>query len=71
MAGDVVTHGSSSMSSDIEICPSNPETRLLIDSAIPQMLPLADTVGFILVHPEGTLLNGDQHWNVDNFTTGT
>lgn len=32
---------------------------------------IADTEGFILVHPEGTLLNGDQHWNVDNFTTGT
>ena len=30
----------------MDICPSNPETRLLTDSAIPQMLPLADTVGF-------------------------
>jgi len=25
---------------------------------------IADTEGFILVHPEGTLLNGDQFWNV-------
>jgi len=32
---------------------------------------IADTEGFLLVHPEGTLLNGVQHWNVDNFTAGT
>ena len=32
---------------------------------------IADTEGFILVHPEGTLLNGDQHWNVGNFTIGS
>ena len=32
---------------------------------------IADTEGFILVHPEGTLLNGGQHWNVDSFTPGT
>ena len=32
---------------------------------------IADTEGFLLVHPEVTLLNGVQHWNVDNFTAGT
>jgi polyhydroxybutyrate depolymerase len=32
---------------------------------------IADTEGFLLVHPEGTLLNGEQHWNVGNFTTGS
>ena len=32
---------------------------------------IADTEGFILVHPEGTFLNGYQHWNVDSFTPGT
>ena len=25
---------------------------------------IADTEGFLLVHPEGTLSNGDQFWNV-------
>jgi polyhydroxybutyrate depolymerase len=32
---------------------------------------IADTEGFLLVHPEGTLLNGEQHWNVGNFTIGS
>jgi polyhydroxybutyrate depolymerase len=32
---------------------------------------IADTEGFLLVHPEGTLLNGEQHWNVGNFTAGS
>ena len=27
------------------------------------MRPLADTENFILVYPQGTLLNGDPHWN--------
>jgi polyhydroxybutyrate depolymerase len=32
---------------------------------------IADIEGFLLVHPEGTFLNGDQHWNVGNFTIGS
>ena len=32
---------------------------------------IADTEGFLLVHPEGTLINGEQHWNVGNFTAGS
>tara|TARA_B110000211_G_scaffold217237_1_gene260939 strand:- start:2060 stop:3190 length:1131 start_codon:yes stop_codon:yes gene_type:complete len=32
---------------------------------------IADTEGFLLVHPEGTLLNGEKHWNVGNFTIGS
>jgi polyhydroxybutyrate depolymerase len=32
---------------------------------------IADTEGFLLVHPEGTLLNGEQHWNVGEFTGST
>lgn len=32
---------------------------------------IADTEGFLLVHPEGTLLDGEQHWNVGNFTNGS
>lgn len=27
--------------------------------------------GFIVVHPEGTLINGQSHWNVGGFTTGS
>ena len=30
---------------------------------------IADTAGFIVVHPEGTLLNGLSHWNVGGWTT--
>ena len=34
--------------------------------------PLAETHGFILVYPEGTLLNGrDTHWNVGGWTRGS
>ena len=32
---------------------------------------IADTAGFILVHPEGTLLNGNSHWNVGGWTIGS
>jgi len=32
---------------------------------------IADTAGFILVHPEGTLFNGSAHWNVGGFTAGS
>jgi len=30
--------------------------------------PIADTAGFILVHPQGTLLKGKTHWNVGGWT---
>ena len=33
--------------------------------------PIADTAGFILVHPEGTLFNGSTHFNVGGFTAGS
>lgn len=32
---------------------------------------IADTAGFIVVHPQGTLLNGVTHWNVGGWTTGS
>ncbi|HMQ50020.1 MAG TPA: PHB depolymerase family esterase [Saprospiraceae bacterium] len=32
---------------------------------------IADTAGFLLVHPQGTLLNGISHWNVGGWTTGS
>ena len=32
---------------------------------------IADTAGFIVVHPLGTTLNGSTHWNVGGFTTGS
>ena len=32
---------------------------------------IADTAGFIICHPEGTLLAGDSHWNVGGWTTGS
>ncbi len=32
---------------------------------------IADTEGFLLVHPQGTLLNGRRHWNVGGFTIGS
>ena len=32
---------------------------------------IADTAGFILVHPEGTLFNGNTHWNVGGWTLGS
>lgn len=33
--------------------------------------PIADTANFIVVHPEGTLFNGDTHWNVGGWTIGS
>jgi len=33
--------------------------------------PIADTAGFIVVHPQGTLLNGVTHWNVGGWTVGS
>lgn len=33
--------------------------------------PLADAEGFIIVHPQGTLFNGNTHWNVGAWTTGS
>lgn len=32
---------------------------------------LADTKGFIVVHPQGTLYNGATHWNVGGWTVGS
>ena len=32
---------------------------------------IADTAGFILAHPEGTLFNGSTHWNVGGWTVGS
>lgn len=32
---------------------------------------IADAEGFILVHPEGTLFNGNTHWNVGGWTLGS
>lgn len=33
--------------------------------------PIADTAGFIIIHPQGTLLNGNTHWNVGGWTLGS
>lgn len=33
------------------------------------MRPIADTAGFILVYPEGTLLDGSTHWNIKGPTS--
>jgi polyhydroxybutyrate depolymerase len=33
--------------------------------------PIADTVGFIVVHPQGTELKGTTHWNVGGWTIGS
>lgn len=33
--------------------------------------PIADTAGFIVVHPMGTLLQGQTHWNVGGWTTAS
>lgn len=30
--------------------------------------PIADTAGFVVVHPQGTLLDGSSHWNVGGWT---
>lgn len=32
---------------------------------------IADTAGFLLVHPEGSLYNGITHWNVGGWTIGS
>lgn len=32
---------------------------------------IADTAGFLVVHPEGTLFNGITHWNVGGWTVGS
>lgn len=32
---------------------------------------IADTANFIIVHPQGTLLNGVTHWNVGGWTLGS
>ena len=32
---------------------------------------IADEEGFIVVHPQGTLFNGNTHWNVGAWTTGS
>ena len=32
---------------------------------------IADSEGFLLVHPEGTFFYGNQHWNVGGFTIGS
>lgn len=32
---------------------------------------IADTAGFLLIHPEGTLFNGTTHWNVGGWTIGS
>lgn len=33
--------------------------------------PIADTAGFLIVHPQGTLLDGKTHWNVGGWTTAS
>jgi polyhydroxybutyrate depolymerase len=33
--------------------------------------PIADMASFFVVHPEGTLLNGESHWNVGGGTLGS
>lgn len=32
---------------------------------------IADSVGFLIVHPQGTLFNGTTHWNVGGWTAGS
>ncbi len=32
---------------------------------------IADTAGFIIVHPQGTLFDGNTHWNVGGWTLGS
>lgn len=36
-----------------------------------QFHSIADTAGFILIHPQGSLLNGTSHWNVGGWTLGS
>lgn len=33
--------------------------------------PVADSAGFLIVHPQGTLFNGSTHWNVGGWTVGS
>ena len=33
--------------------------------------PIADTAGFIIVHPQGTIFSGNAHFNVGGFTNGS
>jgi len=33
--------------------------------------PIADTEGFLVAHPQGTLFNGNTHWNVGGWTSGS
>lgn len=35
------------------------------------MRPVADTAGFILIYPQGTLFWGSSHWNVGSWTAGS
>jgi len=32
---------------------------------------IADTAGFIIIHPQGSLFNGTTHWNVGGWTVGS
>jgi len=32
---------------------------------------IADSAGFLIVHPQGTLFNGMTHWNIGGFTVGS
>ena len=48
----------------------------LTSNATQQMLygefrPILEREGFIVVHPQGTLVSGVTHWNVGGFTTGS
>ena len=36
-----------------------------------QFHAIADTAGFILIHPQGSSLNGTSHWNVGGWTLGS
>ena len=36
-----------------------------------RMRPVADTAGFILVYPQGSLFQGNTHWNVGAWTRGS
>ena len=41
-------------------------------TSVSNMRPVADTAGFIVVYPQGTLLNnGSTHWNVGTITAGS
>ena len=36
-----------------------------------RMQPIADTAGFILVYPQGSLFNNSTHWNVGSWAKGS